>query len=87
MSFLGKVDYVTDGDTVKISLFFHNELTRLNCQLEEVDTPEIRSGVVRQFGKDVKAILKNMLEGRIVKVEFGKQDKYGRNLGNIFAQT
>ena len=33
MTFLGKVDYVIDGDSVKISLFFHNELTRFNCHL------------------------------------------------------
>lgn len=38
---LGKVVYVYDGDTVHIVFSFNNKLTKFNCRLLGIDSPEI----------------------------------------------
>ena len=52
-----------------------------------IDTPEIRSGTVRAFGKHVRDVLKSLILKKIVKVVAGKFDKYGRLLVEVSAMT
>jgi endonuclease YncB( thermonuclease family) len=40
---------------------------------------------VKEFGKKVKEIITTMLSGRMVKIEAGDFDKYGRILARIYA--
>lgn len=70
-SFLGKITKVTDGDTFKVTFRLDGKLTRFSFRLNGIDTPESRSGDVKEFGMYVKEVLRRMLEGKIVRVEAG----------------
>ncbi len=39
MSFLGKVDYVIDGDSLKLIMLFGDGYYRFNSRVSEIDTP------------------------------------------------
>lgn len=84
-NFLGKISKVTDGDTVKVLLYFDGNYTKFILRLHGIDTPECKSGTVKEFGKKVKDILNSMLEGKIVRIETGNFEKYGRVLARVFA--
>lgn len=84
-TFLGKILRITDGDTLKIAFKLTNSVTRFSFRLNGVDTPECHSGEVIEFGQYVKEVLRRMLEGKIVRVEAGEFDKYGRVLSRIYA--
>lgn len=83
--FLAKISKVVDGDTVKGIIYLNNTFTRFTFRLNGIDTPETRKGDVREFGKKVKEIITTMLQGKIVKIEAGDFDKYGRILARIYA--
>lgn len=78
---------MTDGDSVKLIFKLLGEFQRLDFRVDGIDTPELRSGVVREFGTRVKEILDGMIGGLIVRVETGEFDKYGRVLSVIYAMT
>jgi len=86
-AYYGKIQSVYDGDTVKILIKLGDNFHRFDSRLNWIDTPEIKSGVVRAFGSEVRDILKRMIEGKIVKVEAAEFDKYGRLLCGIMAYT
>ena len=69
--FLGKIVHVTDGDTVKAAILLNGKFTRFTFRLSGIDTPETRKGEVRDFGKQVKKIIKEMLFEKIVRIEAG----------------
>ena len=76
-----KVDRVVDGDTcdVFIDLGFsvwHKERIRLSG----IDTAEKNT----PLGKALKEFLVKNLEGKLVKLEVSKPDKYGRYLGVVY---
>jgi micrococcal nuclease len=76
-----KIDRVVDGDTcdVFIDLGFsvwHKERIRL----AGIDTAEKNTA----FGKATKKLLIDTIEGKLVKLEVSKPDKYGRYLGYIY---
>lgn len=85
--FLAKVVRVTDGDTIKAVLFLHGVPTRFVFRVSGVDTPQCRKGEAKQFGKKVKQILSSLIEGKIVKMQAGDFDKYGRILTRIYASS
>lgn len=79
-----KIDKVIDGDTcdVFIDLGFsvwHKERIRLaGIDTAEKNTP---------LGKALKEFLIKNLEGKLVKLEVSKPDKYGRYLGKIYLNS
>ena len=79
-----KIDKVVDGDTcdVFIDLGFsvwHKERIRLaGIDTAEKNTP---------LGKALKEFLIKNLEGKLVKLEVSKPDKYGRYLGKVYLNT
>ena len=79
-----KIDKVVDGDTcdVFIDLGFsvwHKERIRLaGIDTAEKNTP---------FGKALKEFLIKNLEGKLVKLEVSKPDKYGRYLGKVYLNS
>lgn len=79
-----KIDKVVDGDTcdVFIDLGFsvwHKERIRLaGIDTAEKNTP---------LGKALKEFLIKNLEGKLVKLEVSKPDKYGRYLGKIYLKS
>jgi micrococcal nuclease len=76
-----KIDKVVDGDTVDVFIdlgfsVWHKERIRLaGIDTAEKNTP---------LGKALKTFLIANLEGKIVKLQVSKPDKYGRYLGTVF---
>lgn len=76
-----KIDKVVDGDTVDVFIdlgfrVWHKERIRLaGIDTAEKNTP---------LGKALKTFLIANLEGKTIKLQVSKPDKYGRYLGKIF---
>ena len=80
-----KVVSVYDGDTVKCVFPLNNKLYKWNCRLSGVDTPEIRTRdkVEKQYGYQVRDYLREKILNKVVTVNCGDFDKYGRLLIKI----
>ena len=85
---IGKCVHVYDGDTIQVVFPLQNELFRWTCRLSGVDTPEIRTrnNAEKQFGYDVRNYLREKILNKMIVIECGEFDKYGRLLGKIFLQ-
>lgn len=76
-----KIDKVVDGDTVDVFIdlgfsVWHKERIRIaGIDTAEKNTP---------LGKALKAYMKELLEGKMVRLRVSKPDKYGRYLGEIW---
>lgn len=76
-----KIDRVVDGDTVDVFIdlgfdVWHKERIRLaGIDTAEKNTP---------LGKALKVFLVANLEGKMVRLQVSKPDKYGRYLGTLF---
>lgn len=82
-----KIEKVIDGDTVDCIIdlgfnIYHKERFRLNG----IDTAEKTSSdpVTKQKGLDATKFLKDLIEGKDVKIVTYKPDKYGRYLCDIY---
>jgi micrococcal nuclease len=76
-----KIDKVIDGDTVDVFIdlgfsVWHKERIRLSG----IDTAEKNT----PLGKALKTFLIANLEGKMVRLQVSKPDKYGRYLGTVF---
>lgn len=76
-----KIDKVVDGDTVDVFIdlgfsVWHKERIRLSG----IDTAEKNT----PLGKALKTYMAYELEGKIIKLQVSKPDKYGRYLGKIY---
>jgi micrococcal nuclease len=75
---------VIDGDTIDVSIdlgFSIHFKTRM--RMLGVDTAE----KITAFGKVTKSILVTAIEGKMVKVEVSKPDKYGRYLCRVWLNS
>ena len=72
----GKVIKVTDGDTVNV-LTSDNETHKI--RLSGIDAPEKKQA----FGNRSKQALAELIDGKIVTVDYNKLDKYQREVGKI----
>jgi micrococcal nuclease len=76
-----KIDKVVDGDTVDVFIdlgfsVWHKERIRLaGIDTAEKNTP---------LGKALKQFLIENIEGKVIKLQVSKPDKYGRYLGTAF---
>jgi len=72
-----KVSNVYDGDTLHITFYYKGELNRYRCRLAGIDTPEIKGNSVeeRKCAEMSRDYLRNLIDGKIVFVEFKKADK------------
>lgn len=79
-----KIDKVVDGDTcdVFIDLGF-NVWHKERIRLAGIDTAEKNT----PLGKALKEFLIKNLEGKLVKLEVSKPDKYGRYLGKVYLKS
>ena len=76
---------VKDGDTFvcDIDVGFYITLHDIVIRLYGIDTPE-KNGVTKEEGLRVKAYVKELIEGKTVKLEVLKKGKYaGRWIGNV----
>ena len=81
---IAKVVKVIDGDTFKAVVWLHATPTKFTFRIGGLDTPETRKGEAKQFGKKVKQIVGSLIDKKIVKIEAGDFDKYGRILARVF---
>lgn len=81
----GRIASVYDGDTVRIIFSFHGTFYKWNCRLTGIDTPELRTSNAKEkeYGYQVRDILREKILNKVVSVECGKFDKYGRLLVTI----
>jgi len=79
-----KIGKVVDGDTCEVFIdlgfsVWHKERIRLaGIDTAEKNTP---------LGKALKEFLIKNLEGKLVKLEVSKPDKYGRYLGKVYLNS
>jgi len=66
---------VYDGDTYKIL----NQGKLQVIRLANVDAPELN----QYYGTVVKAGVSKLILGKTVKIDFGKNDRYGRTIGSV----
>ena len=80
----GMVKRVADGDT--ITVITPNQ-TKLRMRMVGIDAPETPKGTTfpgQLYGKEAEAYLKQLIEGKRVKVEIYGVDRYKRLLSTIF---
>lgn len=75
-SFTGKVVSIHDGDTITVL----HDSTQVKVRLNEIDAPELKQA----FGQRARQALGERLQGKTVRVEWEKLDKYGRTLGTVY---
>jgi len=85
VKFTALTEQVIDGDTIKIKE--RDNLVRLLG----IDTPELHHPdlPVQKFGKEAKAYVKNLIEGKEVIIEYDSlnlNDKYGRLLAYVYTK-
>ena len=89
-----EVNYITDGDTVRLSwidLGFQMKIHNVAVRVAQIDTPESRINLKRyphrtaekELGLKAKERLKELLVGD-VRLQSLERDKYGRVLGHLF---
>lgn len=72
----GKASEVSDGASVTVT---DNAGTQRKVRLAAIDTPETR----QPYAKESRQHLTDMVLGKAVKVEWHKQDRYGRIVGKL----
>jgi len=82
-----KVLSVYDGDTVQLAIpfkgtFFEN-IFNVKCRLVEINAPEMK-GIEKERGIKSRDYLSNLILNKIVTVECGAYEKYGRLLVTIY---
>lgn len=82
---IAKVVDVYDGDTIKCVFPIHNKLYRWNCRIAGVDTPELRTRckTEKAYGYKVRDCLREKILNKVIFLQCGEFDKYGRLLVNI----
>lgn len=75
--FTGVVVGVSDGDTLTI---LDDDKLRHKIRLAGIDAPE----KAQPFGQASKQSLSDLVFGKLVTVDSGKTDRYGREIGKVF---
>lgn len=82
-----KVIHVYDGDTITvIAPFMGSKFYKVKCRLSGIDTPEIRTRNLEEKAAGFKAkqwVADHILD-KVIWLQCGKHDKYGRMLGRIY---
>lgn len=92
---IAKVVSLYDGDTCKMTLFLEENLInisdtikpyRMTVRLNGLDAPEIKgsSDEEKKYAQISKHLLSELILGKLVKINCGNFDKYGRLLAEIF---
>ena len=80
-----KVVSVYDGDTCKVVFPVLRKLYKFNCRIQGVDTPELRTRDKKEkaYGILVRDKVRERILNKVVQIECGDFDKYGRLLIDI----
>ncbi len=79
-TFAGRVSDVRDGASLTV---VDHATVRHEIRLAAIDAPEFR----QPYGKESKQHLSELVLGKEVKVEWRKQDRYGRLVGKLIVLT
>tara|TARA_Y100000816_G_C26043954_1_gene546973 strand:+ start:540 stop:968 length:429 start_codon:yes stop_codon:yes gene_type:complete len=87
--FDAKIVYIYDGDTMHCVFKVFGEYYRWNCRIWGVDTPEIRTKNEgeKKKGIEVRDILRNKLQDKILTIKCYDFDKYGRLLIDVYIEN
>jgi len=82
---IAKIVSVYDGDTVKVVFPILKKLYKFNCRIKGVDTPELRTKdkKEKEYGLKIRDELRKKILNKVVYIECGEFDKYGRLLIDI----
>ena len=82
---LGKCVYVVDGDTIDVSVKIPitNQYNVLRLRILGINTPEVR-GASKEDGLVSKKFVEDLILHKMVAIECGKFDNFGRVLANVF---
>jgi hypothetical protein len=86
-SMLGKVLEVVDGEVYRIAVLVHGRVIKASFRLNAISTPGLKKTEARDYGNYVKKIMKEMVEGKVVRLETGEYDKLGRIYVRMYAYT
>ena len=75
-----------DGDTCTLLFKYNDQYVKTSCRLVGIDTPELRnsSDKEKEMAIGAREYLKSLIYEKIVNVQFGRNDKYGRPLATIY---
>lgn len=76
----GRVSDISDGATLTVT---DKAGVRHKVRLAAIDVPDLR----QPYGKESKQHLSDLVSGKEVRVEWRKQDRYGRIVGKLTLQT
>jgi len=89
-----KVLKVYDGDTIWIAIKINRSIYKLSARLYGIDTPEmkplknkINRDIEIKNAKKAKEFLSNLVLNKVILIECGKWDKYGRLLITLFLKN
>lgn len=74
----GKCAYVQDGDSLKLQLPGRAE--EVSIRLHGIDAPEKGQA----FSEESRAMLRNLTQGKNIRVDVQNTDRYGRYLGKVY---
>ena len=83
--------HVYDGDTIHVVIILNNKPTKWKVRMLGYDSPEIKPPLSQENreneiekAKQARDTLSDWILNKIVDIEFGDFDKYGRPLGTIY---
>lgn len=83
---VAKVLRIHDPDTMTIGFMFANAFYKKNIRLALVDAPELHSKIPKEskLCKLGKEYLTRLYLNKLIKIEMGPMDKYGRILATVY---
>jgi hypothetical protein len=67
-SVLGKVIEVIDGECYRIAVSNNGKIIKANFKLHGVSVPDLKKSEAKDFANYVKKIVKEMIEGKVVRI-------------------
>lgn len=86
LSTLARVINIYDPDTITIAFEHNQEVIKINVRLEGIDAPELKSSNEAESHACVIGAkrLEELIGDKVIRVEFGKFDKYGRPMVRLY---
>lgn len=78
-----KVIKCYDGDTVTLIFKYKGEYIKSSCRLLGIDTPEMK-GNQKDKAIIARDYIKSRVLNKVIPVDFGKNDKYGRPIVTLY---
>ena len=81
-----RVSKCYDGDTIHIVIFIKKRPYQLKCRLLGIDTAEIRGSgpAEKEFAYKTRDFLTSLILDKIIYVQFGEFDNFGRVLAHFY---